>query len=319
MSNILLYGKPSFAYNRIKNSLKKFIEFVDTDLDLIEIQNTRYLLDQKVSSIPAVEYQGKLYYLKQDELDLFIENFYLVVLSDIDYGALHRVILPYSPAQIENLVYVKLLCKSLNALLTVIVKPSDYGAYQNLTSQLAKNFTTTMSLDSSVKGFILPTEAKYISFDDSKVMLELINAREKNLLILGFRDVFNREDILELVEEVRCPILFMPEVLKFNVPRKILFVVDEDITTNKGLQQSVQLFRSQLGGTTNKDMQQSVWNTKHKSKLPYEESIALENYCRYDHIDLIALERQGATLNGQYEFIKKIIKKTAIPILLSAY
>ena len=122
MKEVILYGKPSYPYEIVKNSLLNSISKAKLDLRLREIQDISMFLDNRLQTIPAVQFQDQIKHLSNQDLIAFVHEVNQWILEEENYGALQKIIVPidYSQTAENALIFAKAYSNDLNGVIKIV-------------------------------------------------------------------------------------------------------------------------------------------------------------------------------------------------------
>ena len=312
MSSLVLYGKPSYAYNVIKDKLTKIIDYAELGLRLKEVQDISKFIEAGIDEIPAVLFQNTIYRVNGGSVEELADKVVFNILESENYGSLKRIITPVVGAEMDQaaLAYAYHLSRNSKSVISVVnsvsrrvqhhqkhnIDLNTKGPSLNQFNKYVSNFNGTWMAQGKDE---MPFQAVYNKNLDTSFILNMANARRDNVLMLnskyfGLSDLgYNSKEKFE----INCPVIFISDQTSPVRPQNILFYTDEEPQSKAYMLQIEKILGKGSNSVNNRNVSvKSSWLSSASQdkiggspEISFDQLSIVHNYCQARKIDMLVI------------------------------
>jgi len=356
MINLKVYGKPSSAYEYMKNIIRNSAENAGIQLNLEEFTDTESFIENKVMSIPAYQLNGEIVEKGQQRINDFINKLQLEVLKKENFGNMKKIFVPidYSDTADNAVTYAINFSKSLSEDVAIRLihayrpVPVSFAAgfiesdvevfgetrlaeYKDKISRRWIGDSGGTLIDAELKLGFAVDEIQKLSKNHPNDWVVMGNSQSTDMA----KNIFGSVSTA-IAKTAEGPVFIIPPGASFKPFDRIAFCSSDDhldIECLNDLSKIASIFDSEVhiihaenGNPYSEiDLVNAFKNNYPKSRIKFStisgenQIVAVNAYCEENQIDLVALSRKKRSLFGEFfhsSFTKRISITTDIPLLI---
>lgn len=345
MDTLTIYGKPSYSYNVLKQSILKTIKKANLKLKINEVQDITQFMDEKLKAIPALKFKDKLTCKEDKTLISFIQEVNQEILESAGYGSMTIINVPidYSEASLNALAYAQSLSRKINGIIQAVFvyKPSNLTDDEQSAFEFHKQYIS--KLNNSSKLFnrnSIPIISKFeVGFPADK-LIEISTNDSEQLIVMGTKKENKTQKkwldsiSTKVAKESKAVTILIPTDGRYNSIKNVAYFSNNTLLDQKVYEKIPQLILDQQpnihltcigekqgsGTLPALNCIKNGYNPETLKEVFIDNDVQkIEEYFNKEEIDLIVIPREKMSFFDallKTSFSKKMILNSKIPVMI---